>query len=245
MAMSTRTTATHHRLELDINHEILTKTAIRGRRKKRIMDEIRAVARSYFDDEMNPAHDWYHVQRVEALAETLLERYDEADESVVRHAVLLHDIGRAREDRGEIDDHASWGTSTARDILSSRGFEDDHIDAVCHAIEVHRYSNDLEPQTLEAEILCDADNLDALGAVGIARCFSYGGELGQTIYDPDLLPAEDDTAAGEHQYNHFHKKILDLPDRMYTDAGRELARERSAFVQTFLDRFDREVSGEL
>jgi uncharacterized protein len=208
------------------------------------MDEIRSVARSYFDDTMNPAHDWHHVQRVESLAETLLERYDQADEAVVRHAVLLHDIGRAREDADEIDDHATWGAEQARDILADRGFADDHVEAVCHAIRVHRYSNALEPETLEAELLCDADNLDALGAVGIARCFSYGGERGETIYDPEVPLAADDTTAGAHQYNHFYKKILDLPDRMYTEAGREIADERAAFVESFLDRFDREIAGQ-
>lgn len=208
------------------------------------MDEIRSIARSYFDGDMNPAHDWHHVQRVESLAETLLETYGGADERVVHHAVWLHDIGRAREDRGEIDDHAEWGAEKAEQLLESRGEDGDHVDAVCHAIRVHRYSNDLQPETREAEILCDADNLDALGAVGIARCFSYGGEREETIHDPDISLDEDDTAVGRTQYNHFHKKILNLPDRMYTEAGRVLAEERGAFVERFLDRFDREVAGQ-
>lgn len=205
---------------------------------------LRAAARSYFDGELSPAHDWHHVQRVESLAERLLGDCDGADERMVRLAVLLHDIGRAREDRGDIDDHAAWGAREARSLLSERGVDDDRIDGVCHAIRVHRYSNDLEPETLEAEILCDADNLDALGAVGIARCFTYGGELGETIHDPDLPPAADDSAAGATQYNHFYKKILDLPDRMYTDAGRAIADDRRAVVERFLERFDREVAGE-
>lgn len=206
-------------------------------------EHIRAVARSYFDDEMNPAHDWHHVKRVQNLAETLLDEYD-VDETVVRHAVLLHDIGRAREDAGEIDDHAAWGAREARTILADRGFDDGHIEAVCHCIRVHRYSNALEPETLEAEVLCDADNLDALGAVGVARCFSYGGERGETIYDPEIPPEADDTTTGAHQYNHFYKKILDLPERMYTDAGRAIADDRAAFVESFLDRFDREIAGD-
>lgn len=204
---------------------------------------LRAVARSYFDDELNPAHDWHHVQRVESLAETLLTRTPAADEGIVRPAVLLHDIGRAREDRGEIADHARWGAQKARELLDERGFEDDRIDAICHAIRVHRYSNAYEPETLEAELVCDADNLDALGAVGIARCFTYGGELGETIHDPDLPPDADDTTAGATQYNHIHRKILRLTERMYTDAGREIAADRHAFVVDFLDRFDREVDG--
>jgi uncharacterized protein len=205
-------------------------------------EEIRARARSYFEPSMSPAHDWHHVRRVEALADRLLTAVD-ADGRTVRLAVLLHDIGRAREDRGEIDDHAAWGAREARGILADHGVAEARIDAVCHAVAAHRYSTDPEPGTREAEILSDADNLDALGAVGIARCFTYGGELGEVIHDPETPPDADDSADGVSQYNHFYKKILQLPDRMYTDAGRAVAADRAAFVESFLDRFDREVDG--
>ncbi len=208
------------------------------------VDDIRATARSYFDDGLSPAHDWHHVQRVESLADRLLAEYPEADERTVRLAALLHDVGRSREDRGEIDDHATWGARKAESILSERGVALDRIEAVCHAIRVHRYSNDREPRTIEAEILCDADNLDALGAVGVARCFTFGGELGKPMHDPDLPPEADETASGATNYNHFYKKILDLPGRMYTDAGREIAADRADYVRGFLERFDREIAGE-
>ncbi len=207
-------------------------------------DQIRTTARSYFADELSPAHDWHHVQRVESLAERLLDTHPEADDVTVRLAVLLHDIGRALEDQGKIDDHATWGAKEAESILTEHSTPRDRIDAVCHAIEAHRYSNDLEPESLEAEILCDADNLDALGAVGVARCFTFGGELGKPMHDPELPPSEDDTAAGATNYNHFYKKILDLPDRMYTETGADIAADRAAYVRQFLDRFDREVAGE-
>ena len=190
------------------------------------IDDTRPRAQSYFAESMSPAHDWHHVQRVEALAERLLDQYPDADDRTVRLAVLLHDIGRARE------------------VLADHGVEEGRIDAVCHAIAVHRYSADPEPETLEAKLLCDADNLDALGAVGIARCFTYGGERGEVIHDSEVPPESDDSAVGATQYNHFFKKILQLPDRMYTDAGRRIADDRAAFVETFLDRFDQEVAGE-
>lgn len=207
-------------------------------------EEIRETARSYFADELSPAHDWHHVQRVEALADRLLESYPESDDATVRLAVLLHDIGRSLEDEGTIDDHAVWGAREAESILTARGLSRDRIDGICHAIRVHRYSNDEVPETLEAEILCDADNLDALGAVGVARCFTFGGELGKPMYDPALPPSEDDTAAGATDYNHFYKKILDLPDRMYTEAGAEIAADRARYVRQFLERFDQEVAGD-
>ena len=196
---------------------------------------------------VSPAHDWHHVRRVAALAETLAAEYEqhEVDDDVLFAAVWLHDIGRAKEDRGEIEDHAEWGAAEAGEILADGlGASAETVRAVQHCIRAHRFSNDVEPETREAEILCDADNLDALGAVGIARCFSYGGENGHSLHDPDLPPEADDTAAGATQFNHFHKKILSLPDRMYTEAGRDLAAERRAFVVEFLDRFEREVAGD-
>ena len=207
--------------------------------------EIRTRAQSYFEASMSPAHDWHHVQRVETIAGKLLAAHPDADERVLYPAVVLHDIGRAREDRGDIEDHARWGAREARSILQAEGFDEDRIDPVCHAIRTHRYSSDRDPETIEAKLLCDADNLDALGAVGVARTFTYGGELGQPIYDPDLPPDADGTPAGATQYNHLHKKILQLPERMYTDAGRELAEKRREFVETFLDRFDGEITGRM
>ncbi|WP_137284232.1 HD domain-containing protein [Halorussus salinisoli] len=207
-----------------------------------MIDEVRERAETYFRG-VSPAHDWHHVQRVAQLAETLAEEYD-VDDDVLFAAVWLHDVGRAREDRGEIADHAEWGAREAGGILSDLGADEETIGAVRHCIRAHRYSNDVEPETPEAEILCDADNLDALGAVGIARIFSYGGELGQPIHDPDLPPEDDDTDAGETQLNHLHKKLLSLRDRMYTDAGREVAAERHAYVAEFAERFEREAMGE-
>ncbi|AGB33519.1 metal-dependent phosphohydrolase HD sub domain protein [Natrinema pellirubrum DSM 15624] len=209
-----------------------------------MLETVRDRARTYFDD-ASPAHDWHHVQRVERLAETLCERHPDAvDERVVRLAVYCHDVGRTKEDRGEIDDHARWGAREAEGILRECGADAATIERVQHCIRAHRYSNDLEPATLEAKLVSDADNLDALGAVGIARVFAYGGEMGDPIHDPAQPIAEDDTDAGATQYNHIHKKILDLPARMYTDVGRDLAAERVAFVREYLDRFDSEVVGE-
>ena len=204
-------------------------------------EAVRSRARTYFEN-VAPAHDWHHVQRVATLAETLAEEYD-PDERILFSAVWLHDIGRGREDRGEIEDHAEWGAEEAKTILAEFGADEDEIRAVQHCIRSHRFSNDVEPETLEAQLLSDADNLDALGAVGIARNFCYGGEHDEPMHDPDLPLDADETRAGATSMNHFHKKILRLPGRMYTDAGRRVADERRAFVETFIDRFEREVDG--
>ncbi|MDQ2050847.1 HD domain-containing protein [Natronolimnohabitans sp. A-GB9] len=210
-----------------------------------MLETVRTRARSYFED-APPAHDWHHVQRVATLAETLVDRHpaDGIDDRIVNLAVFLHDIGREKEDRGEIDDHAAWGAREAGRILEDVGASPETIDHVQHCVRAHRYSNTIEPETLEAELVSDADNLDALGAVGIARTFAHGGALGQPMYDPGTSVADDDTAAGATQYNHLHKKILDLPNRMYTDVGRDLADERATVVREYLTQFDRELAGE-
>ncbi|WP_049900719.1 HD domain-containing protein [Natrinema altunense] len=209
-----------------------------------MLEAVRDRARPYFDD-ASPAHDWHHVQRVDTLAETLVDRHPEpVDDRVIHLAVALHDIGRSREDRGEIDDHATWGMREGGRILRDLGATTETVERVQHCIHAHRYSNDVEPATLEAKLVSDADNLDALGAVGLARVFAYGGEIGDPIHDPARPVAADDTDAGATQYNHIHKKILDLPARMYTAVGRDLAAERVAFVRAFLERLEREVRGE-
>jgi uncharacterized protein len=210
-----------------------------------MLEPVRDRVRPYFKD-APPAHDWHHVERVAALAKTLIDRHPASvDERIVQLAVLLHDIGREREDRRKIDDHATWGAREGGAILEEVGASEETIERVQHCIRAHRYSNDIEPETPEAEIVSDADNLDALGAVGIARVFAHGGALGEAIHDPATPPAEDETTAGRSQYNHIYKKILDLPERMYTDVGCEVAAERAAFVREYVERFDAEATGEM
>ncbi|EFW93788.1 metal dependent phosphohydrolase [Haladaptatus paucihalophilus DX253] len=205
-------------------------------------DEIRPHAEEYFEN-VAPAHDWHHVQRVAALAETLAAEYD-PDERILFSAVWLHDIGRGREDRGEIDDHAEWGAEEAGELLGGFDVTDSEIEAVQHCIRAHRFSNDVDAETLEAKLLSDADNLDALGAVGIGRVFCYGAEHDQPMHDPDVPVEADKTRSGATSVNHFHKKILRLPERMYTDAGKRMAEERRTFVEAFVERFEAEAAGE-
>jgi len=211
---------------------------------------VRERAASYFEG-VSPCHDFQHVRRVVATAKRLADATEagehgpprDVNRDVLVAAGWLHDVGRGREDRGEIEDHAAWGASEARDVLRDLGVDDDaFLDAVAGCVRAHRFSNDVAPETLEAELLSDADNLDATGAVGIARVFAYAGEHDDTLYDPDRPPSEDESAAGETSFNHFHKKILELEDRMYTDAGRALAADRHAFVEEYLERFEREAN---
>ena len=201
--------------------------------------DLAEEASRYFN-EISPSHDWLHVKRVYRLAERIAGE-EGADLEVVRRAVLLHDIGRQKEDNGEINDHAEWGARKAEEILEERGFEE--IEKVVHCIESHRYSTGPEPEILEAKILSDADNLDALGASGIARTFAYAGERGGKLADPELPIEEDDSDQGETALNHVQKKILNLRQRMYTDTGKHIADQRHGFVERYVERLKDEING--
>ncbi len=204
-------------------------------------EAIRRQAQSYFQD-VNPAHDWFHVERVYRLSESLACAED-ADLETVRLAALLHDIGRRAEDEGRIENHAEWGADKATEILKAEGYNTAQRTAVRHCIRAHRYSTDPEPQTIEAKVLSDADNLDALGAIGIARTFTYGAQYERPLVNPELPPESDNSPAGRTSVNHLYKKILQLTDRMYTETGRERAQDRHAFVETYLKQLDGELSG--
>lgn len=206
-------------------------------------DEIRERARSYFGN-ASPAHDWQHVRRVARLSAVLADEHGEpVDRPVLLTAAWLHDIDRPLEARGEVDDHAEWGAREAASVLASPGADDGTVSDVRHCIRAHRYSNDVVPDSPEARLLADADDLDALGAVGIARACAHGGEHGTPIHDPELPVEADDTPAGRTTLNHVRKKLLALPDRLYTDAGQRRAAQRAAFLESFLERFEREIAG--
>lgn len=205
------------------------------------MDEVENRASEFFR-KVNPAHDWEHVKRVEKIALKLAEK-EGADKEIVQASVLLHDIGRKKEDENKINDHAVWGGKKAVEILEELDYDQEFIEKVKKCIESHRYSRGPNPKSIEAKVLSDADNLDALGATGIARTFSYGGEYSRIIADPSLPAEEDPDESGSNSFNHLQKKILSLKERMYTDSGLEVAQERHEFVEDFVERFKDEMEG--
>lgn len=206
-----------------------------------VVGEVRGEAKSYFNS-VDPSHDWLHVKRVENLSDKIAEKED-VDQKVVKLAALLHDIGREKESKGEIEDHSSWGAKKSKEILRSYGFKEELLEKVAHCVNSHRYSTGPEPETREAKVLCDADNLDAIGAVGVARTFSVGGEMGNPLADPDTPIEQDQTSTGENSLNHFYKKILNLKERMYTESGKEIAEERHDFTEEFVNRMEEEIRG--
>jgi len=178
------------------------------------------------------AHDFDHALRVLTTAERI-GRAEGADPAIVRAAALLHDIGREQE-RREGGDHATLGATRARELLAD--WPAPAVDAVCHAIACHRFRVQRPPRTVEAKVVHDADKLDAIGAVGVARAFAYGGAHGRRLW------AED--GEGEHtSLQEFRVKLRRIRERLLTDEARRIADERHAFMVTFFERMADEVRG--
>jgi uncharacterized protein len=193
-------------------------------------------ARQYYEG-ADAGHDFDHVLRVLALAERL-GRSEGADLDIVRAAALLHDVAR-----GQGVDHAQAGAELTYHLLAGQPTE--RVEAVAHAVAAHRFRTGPAPQTLEARVLHDADKLDAIGAIGVARAFAYGGHEGQRLW-AEVPPGceEDAIAPGEHTPVHeYHVKLLKVRDRLLTESARRLAEERHGFMVAFFERLEREVLG--
>ncbi|MGB9728706.1 MAG: HD domain-containing protein [Thermoprotei archaeon] len=191
-------------------------------------------------------HDKFHVERVYNLALRIAKEEDSnVDLEVIKAAALLHDIARAMEDEGKIDDHAIESAKIAKKILQEVGFPETKIEKVVYCIMMHRFRNDLKPESLEAQILQDADRLDMLGAIGIARVFSRGGWSNIPIYDPAVLPKKKYDGKSLTSVNHIYEKILKIKDTINTKTGKKIAEERHKFVEEFLERLLKEWKGEL
>lgn len=165
-----------------------------------------------------------HTFRVVALCEQI-GKAEGANQDILIAAALLHDIARPREKTEGIS-HEEEGARIAGEFLPGCGMNPGYIPDIVHAIRAHRYRSSLIPQTLEAKILSDADKLDAIGAVGIARTFLTAGER------------EGDISEG---IEHIHEKLLNLAGLMYTDTARDIARERHEFLVNFINRLSAEM----
>ncbi len=193
-----------------------------------------------FDD---PAHGWDHIQRVYKLALYIAE-LESADFFIVGMAALMHDIGHLS--TGKTQHHADLSMSMAGELLTAYDVPTDTQEAILHAIAAHSFSLDIEPRTLEAKVVRDADRLDSLGAIGILRWAITGAvrRTGDTqTYHPDDPFAErhilDDR---RYMLDHFFTKLLKLSSMMSTQTGRALAEQRTAFMHIYLDEFRRELA---
>ncbi len=192
------------------------------------------------------AHDFDHVLRVLRLAERVGSA-EGADLQVVRTAALLHDIGEA-EGREE---HHLRGAEMAQQILA--GAPEAFVEQVTHAIAAHRFRTSPEPRTLEARVLSDADRLDAIGAIGIARVYAYAGAHEGSLWRLPwreiaalgvAMPPNRAAGSGYTPSHEFVYKLDRIPERLYTATARAIAEERQRFMRMFFDRLDLEMAGE-
>jgi uncharacterized protein len=197
---------------------------------------IDAEMREWLGDD-STGHDLHHAWRVFDLATTIAEA-EGADVEVVGAAALTHDVHRVVDGTGFV--HPEETLDEVRAVLERAGFPEETLDAVLHCVAVHdEYEfrgEAVRADTLEAEVLRDADNLDAMGAVGVARCFAFTGVHGNPLWDPS---GDDYSGLG-----HFRDKLLRLPDEMHTETARDIAADRHAFLAEFVERFEREWHGE-
>jgi len=209
--------------------------------KNAIFNEIKKRTAQYY---RHPHHDKYHVERVYNLAIRLAQE-EKADLDTVKAAVLLHDIARAQEDEGTINDHANEGAKMAQEILNEVNFPKQKIPNVIHCIETHRFRKRLAPKTLEAKILQDADRLDIIGAIGIARVFTRGGWSNTPIHDPTIQPKTKYDGKSETSVNHIHEKLLEIKNTINTKTAKRIAEERHTYVEQFLERLLKEWKAEI
>ena len=191
-------------------------------------------------------HDYYHTVRVYRIA-TEIAKQEYADVNIVQLAALLHDV-----DDKKLSPETHATKKNAVDFMTANGVDADIINMACKIIEEVSFAGTdaVVPSTIEGKCVQDADRLDAIGAIGIARTFAYGGSRGRKIYDPDIKPRigmskeEYEKNMNSTSINHFYEKLLLLKDMMNTTAGKKMAEHRQAIMQEFLNEFLAEWKGE-
>ena len=200
---------------------------------------LRAAAAPFAE---SGAHGPDHSERVLRTALSLGRELG-ANLRILAAAALLHDIGRPEEcaSQGKVC-HARRGAELAEPILRRLGYSEAETAAVCAAIRTHRFRSGERPESLEAQILFDADKLDCTGAVGIGRAFLFAGEVGAKLHNPDCDPARTRAYSSEDTaYREFLVKLCKIKDQMLTAPGRRLALERHEFMLTFFAELTRET----
>lgn len=209
------------------------------------MNKIQIIEKTvnYVKNELNGAeggHDWWHAERVWNMSKRIAQT-EKVDLFVVELGALLHDIADSKFSGGD----ETAGPLKARNFLSSIFVDEEVISHIVLIIENISFKGGREEQkfrSLELDIIQDADRLDAMGALGIARTFNYGGHKGREIYNPHIKPQltmtkEEYKSSTAPTLNHFYEKLLLLKDRMNTVSGRKLAEQRHSFMENFLAEF--------
>lgn len=193
-------------------------------------------------------HDWFHILRVWNNAK-LISKNENVDEFVVELGALLHDIADSKFHEGD----ETIGPKIAREFLENQQVDESiisHIENIISNISFKGGNFEQKFNSPELEVIQDADRLDAIGAVGIARCFNYGGFKNRPLYNPEISPDLNQTKEAYKNseaptINHFYEKLLLLKDRMNTITGREIAADRHLYMEQFLTQFYNEWNGRL
>ena len=204
------------------------------------------------------AHTLDHIQRVWRTAMLIASEEKDIDLDVLKTAVLLHDIARAKEDTDKTGktDHALLGAEIAGEILKQMQYPEETIRKVQHCIQTHRFRSEREPVSIEAKILYDADKVDSMGAIGVARFYMIAGELREQLYS--FVPVDQYTAENivggkangrikeisKHTPNLEFEKMKHIPQKLHTAKAREIAGERVKYMAEFFDRLRSEIVGE-
>ncbi|MGG3651537.1 HD domain-containing protein [Bacillus pseudomycoides] len=191
-------------------------------------------------------HDWYHIERVHKLAISLSEK-EGGDRFVIEMAALLHDVVDEK-----LNESEEAGMKKVSDWLEGLNVTEEENEHILHIITNMSYKGGHggKVSTLEGKIVQDADRLDALGAIGIARTFAYGGAKGRLLYDPNIPPREEMTKEeyrknDDPSLNHFYEKLLKLKDLMNTDAAKREAEIRHRYMEEFIEQFMKEWNAQI
>lgn len=190
-----------------------------------LIQGIEAFVQERLEMQETPGHDWHHICRVREMA-GLLAQQEGADILVVELAALLHDIADHKFHGGDYEK----GALLAEEVLKTLGADESMTEHVCRIVSGTSFSKGIIPDSIEGKCVQDADRLDALGAVGIARCFIYAGQKGHPMQD-----------GPESAIQHFHDKLLLLKEGMHTRMGRKIANQRHRLVEQFLKEFEKET----
>ena len=194
-------------------------------------------------------HDWFHIQRVLNNAKLIAEN-ESVNIFIVSLGALLHDIAEPKFHNGD----ENIGPKIAKEFLEEQKIDKEIIQHITHIINHISFKNSFTKTgekftSKELEVLQDADRLDAIGAIGIARCFNYGGFKNRSLYNPEIAPnlkmtKEEYKNSSAPTINHFYEKLLLLKDKMNTVSGKKIAQERHEFMEKFLEQFYQEWGGE-
>jgi uncharacterized protein len=207
------------------------------------VEKIKVLAEKKFES-MRGSHDWEHTLRVYRLCEKI-GAVEGADMEVLLIAACLHDIGRCYQDasNGQVC-HAEKGEAIASRMIQSIVISEERKKNILHCIRSHRFRGDRSPETREAKILFDADKLDAIGAVGVARAFLFAGEVGAMLHNSHTdIESTKPYTKEDTGFREYKVKLSRIKNHMLTEEGKRIAAERHDFMVSFFDRFLMEHEG--